>query len=108
MLTRMLDRFAQDLDADGLLISQPGRRLFMDWAPVSRNEPNAIYNLHFLLALQLAVDLARQQGATTEAARWQAVADRLRRPFAMLSGPVGAGTTTASAAPSRNSRLPWP
>ena len=32
MLTIMLDRFHQDVNADGLLISQPGRRLFLDWA----------------------------------------------------------------------------
>jgi hypothetical protein len=56
-LERMLARFRQDLNEDGLLISQPGRRLFLDWAPVSRNEPNAIYNLHYLLALQTAEEL---------------------------------------------------
>lgn len=57
-LTKMLDRFHQDLNPAGLMISQPGRRLFLDWAPLSRGEPNAVYNLHYLLALQTAVQLA--------------------------------------------------
>ncbi len=58
-LIKMLSRFRQDLNEDGLLLSQPGRRLFLDWAPVSRNEPSAIYNLHYLLALQTAEELNR-------------------------------------------------
>ena len=58
VLQKMLDRFHQDLDDDGLINSQPGRRLFLDWAPVSRNEPNAIYNFRYLLALQEAAQLA--------------------------------------------------
>ena len=64
-LTRMFDRFAQDVADDGLIHSQPGRRLFLDWAPISKNEPNAIYNLHYVLALQLAAELGSQSG------RWQ-------------------------------------
>ncbi|HBY94735.1 MAG TPA: hypothetical protein DEP84_12380, partial [Chloroflexi bacterium] len=51
-LVTMLDRFDQDLNRAGLLISQAGRRLFLDWAPLSRNEPSAVYNLHFLLTLR--------------------------------------------------------
>ncbi|MCB0149953.1 MAG: hypothetical protein KDE01_20185, partial [Caldilineaceae bacterium] len=58
VLVKMLDRFAEDVAEDGLIRSQPGRRLFLDWAPVSRQEPNAIYNLHYLLALQTAARLA--------------------------------------------------
>lgn len=77
-LVKMLDRFHQDLNADGLLISQTGRRLFLDWAPMSKNEPNAIYNLHFLLALQRASDLAQQRGAQADADRWAAWAAPLR------------------------------
>jgi alpha-L-rhamnosidase len=59
-LTAMLDRFHQDVNSDGLLISQPGRRLFLDWAPLSRAEPSAVYNLHYLLALQTAIALAEE------------------------------------------------
>lgn len=62
VLVRMLNRFDKDRGADGLLRSQVGRRLFLDWAPVSRAEPNAIYNLHYLLALQQAVALAEATG----------------------------------------------
>ena len=49
-LVTMLDRFHADRDEAGLILSQPGRRLFLDWAPVARGEPSAIYNLHYLLA----------------------------------------------------------
>jgi hypothetical protein len=77
-LERMLERFAQDVNAQGLIISQPGRRLFLDWAPVSRNEPNAIYNLHYLLALRMAAELARDVNATAEAERWRDRANVLR------------------------------
>ncbi|MBL8093764.1 MAG: alpha-L-rhamnosidase N-terminal domain-containing protein [Anaerolineales bacterium] len=76
-LKRMLVRFAQDVGRDGLLRSQGGRRLFLDWAPVSRSEPSAIYNLHFLLALQTAVALAQAVDAPVEAAAWRAQAEAL-------------------------------
>jgi hypothetical protein len=78
VLVKMLDRFHQDLSPEGLLLSQPGRRLFLDWAPVSRNEPNAIYNFRYLLALQLAVQLAQQRGLTTAADSWRQRASSLQ------------------------------
>jgi hypothetical protein len=59
-LAAMLDRFHQDVGAGGLLISQPGRRLFLDWAPLARAEPSAVYNLHCLLALRTAIALAEE------------------------------------------------
>ncbi len=77
-LARLLDRFTQDIAEDGLLRSQTGRRLFLDWAPVSKAEPNAIYNLHFLLALQTAARMAAQRGAEDEAARWGSLAAGLQ------------------------------
>jgi hypothetical protein len=77
-LVKLLERFWQDRTSAGLLLSQPGRRLFMDWAPVSRNEPNAIYNLHFVLALLKAAELAAAVGKTEDAERWQARAELLR------------------------------
>ena len=77
-LVRLLARFSQDINADGLLLSQAGRRLFLDWSPMSKEEPNAAYNLHFLLALGQAITMAVERGATAEAARWQAQADALR------------------------------
>jgi len=78
MLVALLDRFAADECSDGLIRSQPGRRLFLDWAPVSRHEPNAIYNLHYLLALQTATQLAHELAADEDAQRWQNRALRLR------------------------------
>jgi hypothetical protein len=77
-LVKLLERFWQDRTSAGLLISQSGRRLFLDWAPVSRNEPNAIYNLHFVLALLKAAELAAAVGKTEDAERWQARAELLR------------------------------
>jgi hypothetical protein len=78
-LAAMLTRFARDVAADGLLRSQPGRRLFLDWAPVSRDEPNAIYNLHYMLALQLAAALAGEAGVAGEtAAQWRQQAESVR------------------------------
>lgn len=84
-LVKLLARFSQDVNVEGLIISQIGRRLFLDWAPISRQEPNAIYNLHFLLALQQAADLAAHHGFTGDAARWSAQAmalqSAIRRAF---------------------------
>lgn len=77
-LCKLLDRFHHDLNPDGLIISQPGRRLFLDWAPLSRNEPNAVYNLRYLLALRVAASLAAARDATDDAACWNARASILR------------------------------
>ncbi len=77
-LGKMLERFHQDLNADGLIKSPPGRRLFLDWAPVSRREPNANYNLHYLYALQVAARLATERDAKDDAACWQARAIALQ------------------------------
>lgn len=85
VLVRMLERFDRDRDADGLITSQKGRRLFLDWSPQSRSEPSAVYNLHYLLGLQTAVALAHAMGDTQHAATWQARANALgnaaRRAF---------------------------
>ncbi|GAB4450203.1 MAG: hypothetical protein Kow0031_32650 [Anaerolineae bacterium] len=79
-LHKMLDRFHQDLTPDGLLLSQPGRRLFLDWSPQSRAEPSAVYNLRYLLALQTAAQLADDRGLTTGEARlWRQRAAALQR-----------------------------
>lgn len=78
-LVKMLDRFDQDLNADGLIFSQPGRRLFLDWSPQSRNEPSAVYNLHYLLALRGAANLAREMNQIENARTWTERADALTR-----------------------------
>ena len=77
-LTKMLDRFTQDYDANGLLISEKGRRLFLDWSPQSRNEPSAVYNLRYLRGLQTAIGLADKLGDVENANRWQQRAENLR------------------------------
>lgn len=61
-LTRLLDRFHADLAPDGLIRSQPGRRLFLDWSTMDRTEPNLTYNLRYLHALQTAQTLAQETG----------------------------------------------
>ncbi len=70
-LVKLLDRFDQDRNTAGLLISQAGRRLFLDWAPLSRAEPSAVYNLHYLLALRVAVDLAESRTKIQAAQIWK-------------------------------------
>lgn len=83
-LTKLLDRFHQDIEDDGLIRSHPGRRLFLDWSPQSRQEPNAVYNLRYLYALQQAAGLATaltevSGGAEDEwAALWGKRAEALR------------------------------
>ncbi|MBD1204536.1 MAG: hypothetical protein H9533_10405 [Rhodobacteraceae bacterium] len=61
-LTRLLDRFHADLGPDGLIRSQPGRRLFLDWSAMDRGEPNLTYNLRYLHALHIAQSLATTTG----------------------------------------------
>lgn len=60
-LTRMLDHFESRL-TDGLLHNPPGRRLFLDWSPQSRDEPSLTLNLRYLHALRLAAALAERTG----------------------------------------------
>ncbi len=85
VLARMLARFRQDVAEDGLLRSQPGRRLFLDWAPLSREEPSAVYNLRYLQALQLAAGDWEEMGAgwrasvASQQAEWRAEAKALER-----------------------------
>lgn len=62
VLCQMLDRFHADLGQDGLIRSQPGRRLFLDWSSMDRSEPNLTYNLRYLHALSLAMQLGSEAG----------------------------------------------
>nr|WP_302848560.1 hypothetical protein [Rhodobacter calidifons] len=62
VLTRMLERMATFRGSDGLLRNPPGRRLFLDWSPMSRAEPNLTLNLRYLHALRLAAGLADRVG----------------------------------------------
>jgi hypothetical protein len=78
-LVKMLERFARDHNADGLILAQKGRRLFLDWSPQARGEPNAVYNLRYLRGLQAASALAREMGDASNAARWDARAGALQQ-----------------------------
>ena len=52
IINGLIDNFNKYINSDGLLVSKPGKRLFLDWSLVSRNEPNAVYNFHYLYFLQ--------------------------------------------------------
>lgn len=65
-LTRMLERMALQRGQDGLLRNPPGRRLFLDWSPMSRAEPNLTLNLRYLHALRLAAGMAERVGRTAD------------------------------------------
>ncbi|MDX1520174.1 MAG: alpha-L-rhamnosidase N-terminal domain-containing protein [Anaerolineae bacterium] len=85
-LRRLLDRFDQYRTADGLIINQPGRRLFLDWAPLARSEPSAVYNLRYVLGLQAATELATAHNPSSdEAEQWRrrasAVQTAIRKTF---------------------------
>ncbi len=70
-LEAMLARLHAGVGRNGLIRSEPGRRLFLDWSLVTRSEPNLTYNTRYLHALQIAARLtANLQG--------QAQADTLR------------------------------
>lgn len=56
-LERLLARLHEDVGRNGLIRSQPGRRLFLDWSPVARTEPSLTYNARYLHALQTAARL---------------------------------------------------
>lgn len=90
VMEAMLSRFHDDRNRDGLIQSQPGRRLFLDWSGVDRREPNLTYNVRYLHALQVAAALAQAVGATPLAAQWRgevaALAAAISRVFC---GPDG-------------------
>lgn len=65
-LTRMLERMATFRGPDGLIRNPPGRRLFLDWSPMSRAEPNLTLNLRYLQALRLAAGMAEKVGRTAD------------------------------------------
>ncbi|MEM7113079.1 MAG: alpha-L-rhamnosidase N-terminal domain-containing protein [Chloroflexota bacterium] len=59
-LQRLLAYFDRNVRSDGLRVTENGRRHYIDWSPTSQNDPHAVYNLHIVLALQKAADLAAQ------------------------------------------------
>lgn len=83
-LCKMLERFDADRGNDGLIRSQAGRRLFLDWSGVDRREPSLTYNGRFLHALIIASRLAQSIGDHDTARIWNGRAERLRA--AMIAG----------------------
>ena len=65
-LARMLERMSTFRGSDGLLRNPQGRRLFLDWSPMSRVEPNLTLNLRYLHALRLAAGMAERAGRTAD------------------------------------------
>ncbi len=78
VVERMMFRFSKDLGADGLLRSQPGRRLFLDWSAVERREPNLTYNSRFLHGLRTAARLAARAGRRISAEHFRHRAEQLQ------------------------------
>ena len=65
VMDTMLARLRNDVGMDGLLHSEPGRRLFLDWSGVDRREPNLTYNARYLHALHIAARLASSANGDT-------------------------------------------
>ncbi|MBN8631175.1 MAG: hypothetical protein J0L76_10015 [Rhodobacterales bacterium] len=86
VLTRMLERTATFRGPDGLLRNPPGRRLFLDWSPMSREEPNLTLNLRYLHALQVAAEMAGRVGRTAD---WGDQATHLARALRGHRAPDG-------------------
>jgi hypothetical protein len=81
-MKKMLTRFKQDEDRAGLLHSQTGRRLFLDWSPMDRGEPNLAYNCRYLHALQLAKVLSSStQDRTIYAKRCAVLSEVIKKTF---------------------------
>ncbi len=86
VLVRMLERMATFRGPDGLLRNPPGRRLFLDWSPMSHAEPNLTLNLRYLHALQLAAGMTGRVGRTAD---WAEQAGELARALQGHRGPDG-------------------
>lgn len=87
VLQGMLARFATLRGAEGLIRNPPGRRLFLDWSPMDRGEPNLTLNLRYLHALKLASGMAGRLGLTEEP--WAAEAEALAAAILRQRGPAG-------------------
>jgi alpha-L-rhamnosidase len=77
-LLKMLETVSGYRTREGLLLNPPGRRLYIDWSPTSQEEPHAVYNMHYVLALQKAEELAFALNFAQDAGRWRKQAFQLR------------------------------
>jgi hypothetical protein len=57
-LKRVLAALLAYHNGEGLLLHPLGRRFYIDWSPTAPSDPHLVYNLHGVLALQVAADLA--------------------------------------------------
>ncbi len=62
----------------GLLVHPPGRRFYIDWSATAQSDPHLVFNLHVVLALQIATELAKQFEPKM-ATFWQTAAGRLQQ-----------------------------
>ena len=77
-LEKLLQRLRADVGRNGLIRSQPGRRLFLDWSQAPRTEPNLTYNARYLHALQIAARLTSNPHGHHQAATLR---DAIRSKF---------------------------
>lgn len=84
-LVKMLDGVLENQDSQGLVISPPGRRFYIDWAPLSQNQPHAVFNFHVLQSLHFAIVLAREIGRFEDedgwAIQWENLSGAITRSF---------------------------
>jgi hypothetical protein len=88
-MRRMFDRFNRDRGADGLIRSQPGRRVFLDWSRVERREPSLTYNARYLRALGIAADIAAECGEDALASAYRDRGATLRAAMRSAFRPAG-------------------
>ena len=62
---------------DGLLVHPPGRRFYIDWSATAQSDPHLVFNLHVVLALQIAAELAKKFEPDMVTV-WQAAASKLQ------------------------------
>lgn len=62
---------------EGLLVHPPGRRFYIDWSATAQSDPHLVFNLHVVLALQIAAELA-EKFDLAQTAVWQSAAVQLR------------------------------
>jgi hypothetical protein len=59
-------------------MNPPGRRFYVDFSATSQAEPHLVYNLHYVLALQKARQLAEKLGQKKDAQKWHQRTSELR------------------------------
>jgi alpha-L-rhamnosidase len=77
-LEKLLSRLHADVGRNGLIKSEPGRRLFLDWSQAPRAEPNLTYNTRYLHALQTAARLTASRHTRHQA---DTLRDAIRSKF---------------------------